>query len=104
LVRSSAFQWPLAYRRGPSLQKIFTIWAFACVLIASLRCRIASKIRDHDSLGELDQILDDQLTPAIAARLHKQSTFGEPAQFDREETYILRERTNLRCGSVIVAR
>src|SRR5450432_4200923 len=53
---------------------------------------------------ELDQVLKDQLTPAISARLHKQSTFRKPAKFDRRETEIFRKRTNLRCGAVIVAR
>src|SRR6202030_682128 len=59
---------------------------------------------DHDSSVELDQVLKDQLTPAISARLHKQSTFRKPAKFDRRETEIFRKRTNLRCGAVIVAR
>src|ERR1022692_1366726 len=53
---------------------------------------------------ELDQVLKDQLTPAISARLHKQSTFRKPAKFDRGEAKFFRKRTNLRCGSVIVAR
>src|SRR5450631_3332963 len=62
------------------------------------------EICDHDSLAELNQVLKDQLTPAISARLHKQSTFRKPAKFDRRETEIFRKRTNLRCGAVIVAR
>src|SRR5450432_922933 len=53
---------------------------------------------------KLDQVLKDQLTPAISARLHKQSTFRKPAKFDRRETEFFRKRTNLRCGAVIVAR
>jgi hypothetical protein len=53
---------------------------------------------------ELDQVLEDQLTPAISARLDQQPTFREPAKFDRRETEIFRKRTNLRCGAVIVAR
>jgi len=44
------------------------------------------------------------LTPAISARLDQQPTFRKPAKFDRRETEIFRKRTNLRCGSVIVAR
>jgi hypothetical protein len=56
----------------------------------------------HDSSVELDQVLKDQLTPAISARLHKQSTFQKPAKFDRRETEIFRKRTNLRCCAVIV--
>jgi len=59
---------------------------------------------DHDSSVELDQVLKDQLTPAISARLHKQSTFRKSAKFDRRETEIFRKRTNLRCCAVIVAR
>src|SRR6202022_2754597 len=62
------------------------------------------EICDHDSSVELDQVLKDQLTPAISARLHKQSTFRKPAKFDRRETKIFRKRTNLRCCAVIVAR
>src|ERR1700716_1396694 len=62
------------------------------------------EICDHDSSVELDQVLKDQLTPAISARLHKQSTFQKPAKFDRRETEIFRKRTNLRCCAVIVAR
>src|SRR5271165_5015480 len=62
------------------------------------------EICDHDSSVELDQVLKDQLTPTISARLHKQPTFRKPAKFDRRETEIFRKRTNLRCGAVIVAR
>jgi hypothetical protein len=61
-------------------------------------------ICDRDPSVELDQVLKDQLTPAISARLHKQSTFRKPAKFDRRETEIFRKRTNLRCCAVIVAR
>src|SRR5580700_325161 len=59
---------------------------------------------DHDSSVELDQVLKDQLAPAISARLHKQSTLRKPAKCDRRETEMFRKRTNLRCGAVIVAR
>src|ERR1700737_931324 len=59
---------------------------------------------DHDSSVELDQVLKDQLTPAISARLHKQSTFRKPAKFDGRETELFRTPTNLRCCAVIVAR
>src|ERR1700730_5935015 len=62
------------------------------------------KLFDHDSSVELDQVLEDQLTPAISARLHKQSTFRKPAKFDRRETEIFRKHTNLLCSAVIVAR
>src|SRR6202048_1506374 len=62
------------------------------------------EICDHDSSVELDQVLEDQLTPAISARLDQQPTFRKPAKVDRRETEIFRKRTNLRCGSVIVAR
>jgi hypothetical protein len=62
------------------------------------------EICDHDSLAELNQVLKDQLTPAISARLHKQSTFRKPAKFDWRETEIFRKRTNLRRCAVIVAR
>ena len=49
-------------------------------------------------------VLEDQLTPAVSARLHKQSTFGKAAEFDRRETEIFRKRSNLRRRVVIVAR
>src|ERR1700676_2201140 len=62
------------------------------------------EICDHDSSVKLDQVLKDQLTPAISERLHKQSTFQKPAKCDRRETEIFRKRTNLRCCAVIVAR
>src|ERR1035438_2864663 len=62
------------------------------------------ELSDHDSSVELDQVLKDQSTPAISARLHKQSTFRKPAKFDRRETETFRKRTNLGCCAVIVAR
>src|ERR1700684_4697913 len=62
------------------------------------------EICDHDSSVELDQVLKDQLTPAISARLHKQSTFQKPAKFDWREPEFFRKRANLLCGTVIVAR
>src|ERR1700721_308813 len=37
-------------------------------------------------------------------QLHKQSTFRKPAKFYRSEPEIFRKRTNLLCGTVIVAR
>jgi hypothetical protein len=52
------------------------------------------EICDHDSSVELDQVLKDQLTSAISARLRKQSTFRKPAKFDRRETEIFRKGTN----------
>ena len=58
---------------------------------------------DHDSSVELDHVLEDQLTPAISACLHKQSTFRKPAKLDRCETEIFRKRTHLHGGAVIVA-
>src|SRR5690606_3472050 len=65
----------------------------------------------HGSLGEevvspieLDQVLEDQLTPAVSARLDKQPTLRKPAESDRRETEIFREHSNLRCGAFIVAR
>src|SRR5450432_1270138 len=62
------------------------------------------EICDHDSSVELDQVFKDQLTPAISAPLHEQSTFRKPAKFDRREPETFRKRTNLRCGALIVAR
>src|SRR5471032_3253504 len=74
-----------------------------CVRSNRTRCgprgRIASRFA-IDSSVELDQVLKDQLTPAISARLHKQSTFRKPAKFDRRATEIFRKRTNLRCCAV----
>ena len=54
--------------------------------------------------AELDQVLEDQSTPAVSLRLHEQSTFRKPAKLDRRETEFFRKRTDLLCGSVIVAR
>src|ERR1700682_4019934 len=87
-------------------KKSFTIWTFSSMLIESLRFRYIGScdVCDHDSSVEFDQVLKDQLTPAISARLHKQSTFRKPAKFDRRETEIFRKRTNLLRGAVIVAR
>src|SRR5450755_1613695 len=62
------------------------------------------EICDHDSSVELEQVLEDQLTPAISARLHEQSTLRKAAKFDRRETESFRKRPNLRCGALIVAR
>ena len=67
------------------------------------RGKTASKFAITISL-ELDQILEDQLTPAISSRLHEQSTFRKPAKYDCRETESFRKRTNLRCGAVTVAR
>jgi hypothetical protein len=58
----------------------------------------------HDPSVELDHILEDQPAPTVSTRLHKQSTFGKPAKFDRRETEIPCERGNFICGAVIVAR
>ena len=74
------------------------------LLNGSLRINVIIEICDHDSSVELDQVLKDQLTPAISARLHKQSTFRKPAKFYRCEPEIFRKRANLLCGTVIVAR
>src|SRR5580704_12506521 len=90
-------------------KKSFTIWTFSSTLIGSLRfgylgsCR-SRQICDHDSSVELDQVLKDQPTPSVSARLHKQPAFRKPAKFDRGKTEIFRKRTNLICGTVIVAR
>src|SRR5450755_2748973 len=62
------------------------------------------EICDHDSSVELDQVLEDQPTPAISPRLHKQPTFRKPPKFDRRETEIFGKLTNLLCSAVIVAR
>jgi hypothetical protein len=57
----------------------------------------------HGSSVKLDQVLEDQLTPSISARLDEQSTLRKPAKLDRRETEIFRKRTDLRCY-VVVAR
>src|ERR1022692_3170203 len=100
----------LAYRRCPLLQRNPSQSGHSLRCSSNLSVFLTSdrvdriKICDHDSSVELDQVLKDQLTPAISARLHKQSTFRKPAKFDRRETEIFRKRTNLRCCAVIVAR
>ena len=55
-------------------------------------------------LPRLDQVLEDQLTPAISARLDQQSALRKPSKFDRRETEIFGKLTNLLCSTVIVAR
>jgi hypothetical protein len=60
--------------------------------------------RGRDSSVKLDQILEDQLTPAISARLDQQPTFRQPAKLDRREAESFRKHTDFRCGGVIVAR
>jgi hypothetical protein len=47
----------------------------------------------HDSSVELHQVLEDQPAPAIAARVHEQSTFRKPAKLDRREAELFRKRT-----------
>lgn len=47
-------------------------------------------ICDRGTSVELDQVLEDQLTPALAARLHQQSSFREPAELDRREAELFR--------------
>ena len=59
---------------------------------------------DRGSSVELDQVLEDQPTPTLSARLDEQPAFRKPAKVDRRETEVFRERADLRCGSVIVAR
>src|SRR6202521_138789 len=97
---------PCLSPRPIAAKKSFTVWTFSSMLIESLRFRYigSCEVCDHDSSVELDQVLKDQPTPAISARLHKQSTFRKPAKFDRRETEIFRKLTNLLCGTVIVAR
>jgi len=63
-----------------------------------------STVLPRKSSVELDQIPKDQLTPAISARLHKQSSFRKPTKFDRREAEFLRKYTDFRCIAVIVAR
>src|ERR1700712_5631964 len=95
---------PCLSPRPIAAKKTFTIWTFSCVLIDISPLQDRIKICDHDSSVELHQVLKDQLTPAISARLHKQSAFRKPTKIDRRETEIFRKRTNLRRGAVIVAR
>src|SRR6185312_1234007 len=52
---------------------------------------------------ECDQVLEDQRTPAISARLNEQSAFRKPAKFDRREAELFGKRANLLCGAVIIA-
>jgi hypothetical protein len=60
-------------------------------------------LHSQDLSVELDQVLKDKLTPAISARLHKQSAFRKPAEFDGGKTELFRERTNLVGCAVIIA-
>jgi hypothetical protein len=60
--------------------------------------------RQYNSPVERDQDLEDQLTPALSTRLHKQSTFRKSAKSDRRKAEPFRKRTNLGYGAIIVAR
>src|ERR1700722_19600667 len=48
--------------------------------------RPAAQVPRHGSSVKLDQVLEDQLTPSISARLDEQSTFRKSAKLDRRET------------------
>jgi hypothetical protein len=52
---------------------------------------------------ELDEVLEDQPTPTVSARLHKQSAFRKPANLNRRETKTFRELANFRRSVFIVA-
>jgi hypothetical protein len=64
-----------------------TVWTFFSVLIGispfppdrialdPIACVVSLPVGTSCSSAELDQVLKDQLTPAISARLRKQSTF-----------------------------
>ena len=51
------------------------------------------EICDHDLPVEFDQVIKDQLTPAVSAR-EPAAHLPKARQFDRQETVILRKRTN----------
>ncbi|MBP1844596.1 hypothetical protein J2046_002855 [Rhizobium petrolearium] len=77
-----------------------THWNFS-ILHGSDRARSDPCIPVHPvgtscSSIELDQVLEDQLTPAIAARLDQQSAFSEPTKLDRRKAEIFCKRTNFR--------
>src|SRR5450755_3022169 len=97
---------PCLSPRPIAAKKSFTVWTFSSMLIKSLRFRYIGScdVCDHDASVELDQVLEDQLTPAISARLHKESTFRKPAKIDRRETKGFRKRTDLVGCALIVAR
>jgi hypothetical protein len=59
-------------------------------------CVVSLPPGKSSSSVELDQVLKDQPTPTVSARLHKQSAFEKAAKIDRRETEIFRKRDNLR--------
>ena len=65
---------------------------------SNVGCARLSAIRRSETSGdarssvERDQVLEDQVTPAFPARMHKQSTFRKPTKLDRRETEFFRKR------------
>src|SRR3954454_24516216 len=102
--------------RPIAAKKSFTVWMFLSVLIVispchsdriardPIPCVVSPRVGTSCSSVELDQILEDQLTPAVSTRLQEQSAFRKPAKLDRREAESFRKRANLHCGVVIVAR
>src|SRR3954447_13090724 len=97
--------------RPIAAKKSFTVWMFVSILMGISPFRsdrialdpIACFVSSCSSV-ELDEILEDQVAPAVSARLHKQPAFRKPAELDRREAESFRKLANRRCGSVIVAR
>src|SRR4051795_11574797 len=97
--------------RPIAAKKSFTVWMFVSILMGISPFRsdrialdpIACFVSSCSS-AELDEILEDQVAPAVSARLDQQSAFRKPAEFDRREAELFRKRANLRCGRVTIAR
>ena len=53
---------------------------------------------------ELEQVLEDEMPPALSARLDEQTSLRQPANLDRREPEMFRKRANIVRGSVVVAR
>jgi hypothetical protein len=53
------------------------------IALDPIGCVVSLRVWMSCSSVELDQVLEDQPTPTISARLQKQSTFGKIAKFNR---------------------
>src|SRR5262245_26683282 len=93
--------------RPTAAKKSFTVWMYLSMLmgvspfspgIESRLIRspgvVSLPVGTSCSSVELDQVLEDQMTPAVSTRLDQQSAFRKPTKFDWRETEIFCKRTN----------
>jgi NAD(P)-dependent dehydrogenase (short-subunit alcohol dehydrogenase family) len=65
---------------------------------------VTDRVSVRNSAVNLDQVLEDQPTPGVAASFNEWSALRKPAEFYRCEAEPLRERPDLRCGTLVIAR